>query len=74
MNEGNIFKERVVKGRGAFTLIEIVIILLVLGIISAVAIPKFVNLAETANRASEEYTVGAIREGLNLKQAEDAVQ
>ncbi|QFI39076.1 prepilin-type N-terminal cleavage/methylation domain-containing protein [Moritella marina ATCC 15381] len=49
-----------------FTLIELVIIIIVLGILAAIAIPKFTNLSSDARLASLRGMEGAMRSGANL--------
>ena len=57
-----------------FTLVEIIIVILLIGVISAIGIPKFIDMTESAKQASEDYTVGAIKEGLHIYEMEQAVQ
>ncbi|SDZ90159.1 MSHA pilin protein MshC [Desulfuromusa kysingii] len=44
-----------------FTLVELVVILLLLGILSAVALPKFFNLSGYQDRAAYDELVDAVR-------------
>lgn len=49
-----------------FTLIELVVVVVLLGTISATALPRFVNLSRDAEQASFDSFVGAFRTGINL--------
>lgn len=45
---------------GGFTLIELVMVIVILGILAAVAIPKFVDLSKEARLASAKTLAGSI--------------
>ena len=48
------------KQQSGFTLIELVIVIAILGILSAVALPKFVDLSGSAKTAAVQGVAGAI--------------
>lgn len=56
-----------------FTLIELVIIIVVLGILAAVAIPKYQDITAEAKRAAAKGALGSIRSGITIYYANQAV-
>ena len=47
-----------------FTLIELVMVIAVIGILTAAAIPIFQDLVDDANKAARSGTIGAVRGGI----------
>jgi len=54
------------KNQKGFTLIELVIIIVVLGILAAVAIPKYQDITAQAKEASCRASLGALRSGITI--------
>ena len=48
------------KNEGGFTLIELIMVIVILGIMSAVAIPKFLSLSDSAKLSSARGVASAI--------------
>ena len=52
------------KLNSGFTMIELVMVIVVLGILALIAMPQFYNLSVPAKAASEEGIVGGVRAGI----------
>ena len=57
-----------------FTLIELVIIIAVLGIIAAVAIPKYVDMISDAKESACKGALGGLRSGISIYYANTALK
>lgn len=61
------------KNQSGFTLIELVIVIVLLGVLAAIAVPRFVNLEDDAQRARLNASAAAITSAMNINYAECAV-
>ena len=52
-------EKKILKNEKGFTLIEIIAVLIILGILAAVAVPKFLSLTEEAEQKAIEGAVSA---------------
>jgi len=62
--KGNNMRKR--GFRHAFTMIELIFVIIILGILAATALPKFVGIQDDAKIAAEKGTVGGVRGGIAM--------
>ena len=57
-----------------FTLIELIMVMVILGILAAVATPKFFDFTGTAHEKNKDAIIGRVRAGLNNFAADKLVE
>lgn len=67
-------KLRIHQDKRGFTLIELVIIIVILGIIAAVAIPKYVDMVTEAKVSAAKGALGGLRSAISIYYANTALQ
>lgn len=61
------------KNQNGFTLIELIIVIVLLGVLAAIAVPRFVNLQDDALQAQRNATAAAISSAMNINYGACAV-
>ncbi|MCK5545306.1 MAG: prepilin-type N-terminal cleavage/methylation domain-containing protein [Desulfobulbaceae bacterium] len=59
-------KYKMVRNQKGFTLIEIIAVLIVLGVLAAVALPKYISLTEEARNKSALAAISEVKARANL--------
>jgi len=60
------------KRRNGFTLVELVVVIMILGILAGVAAPKFMSTSATASDNGLKQSLGVVRDAIELYAAQNA--
>lgn len=59
-----VWRDNRIEGAAGFTLVELVIIIVILGIVATVAVPRFVDMAESSRRTATLQEMQALRRAI----------
>lgn len=59
-----------INNRKGFTLVELVVVIAILGILSAIAVPRFTGTQENAREKADEATLATVQSAVRLCEAE----
>ncbi len=67
-------QHKTLKSNKGFTLIELVMVLILIGTVTAIAMPKFIDMKHEAVKANLLSSLGAMKEGINTYDLNSRIQ
>ncbi len=61
------------KNQGGFTLIELIMVIVIIGILAAIAVPSFVDLADSAQASECKANQAAVEAAASIAYADSAI-
>jgi len=65
--------KQTLRNEQGFTLIELIVVIAIIGILAAVAVPAFLNVVETAHEANIDAVAGVVSSGVVLAASDSLV-
>ena len=59
------------RGEAGFTLIEVVVVIIILGLLASIVVPRIVGRTDTAKRTAAEVTIKQLESALKLYRADN---
>ncbi|MFQ6612738.1 MAG: type II secretion system protein, partial [Fidelibacterota bacterium] len=64
---------KLTKHNEGFTLIELIMVIVILGILAATVVPKFFDFTTKAHESNKKAVIGSIKTGLHLYRSNELV-
>ncbi|MFQ5598606.1 MAG: prepilin-type N-terminal cleavage/methylation domain-containing protein [Nitrospiria bacterium] len=65
---------RTIRNQKGFTLVELIVVIVILGIIAGVAVPNYINMQTDAQAANNVAYIGALRSALAMRFGQQLVR